>query len=203
MNPKNLRTRTISALILGTIALYAVYQGGLAFDLLVVLMSGLMAFEWSNLTKKASKNWKLFGIIYIALPCLSLLYIRTQPQGEQITAWLFVTIWIADTAAFFAGTFIGGPKLAPSISPNKTWAGLIGALIAASVWGEFSINFIIFTAVIAFSALCGDLFESWIKRKFNVKDSGNCIPGHGGILDRVDSLTLAAPLLALALNFYQ
>ena len=120
--------------------------------------------------------------------------------------WLFVTVWSCDTGAYISGRSIGGPKLAPRISPNKTWAGLLGGILAAVVAsvllalisGSGSIVlFAIQGTLLALISQCGDLAESSLKRRFDVKDSGNLIPGHGGILDRVDGVLFAAPTLAL------
>ena len=120
--------------------------------------------------------------------------------------WLLLSVWSCDIGAFISGRSIGGPKLAPRISPNKTWAGLLGGILAAVVAsvllalisGSGSIVlFAIHGALLALISQCGDLAESSLKRRFDVKDSGNLIPGHGGILDRVDGVLFAAPALVL------
>ena len=205
---KNLGVRTLSGLLLASMALGAIYKGGMLFNCFILAAAILMAFEWIIMTE-AKSCWKSLGFFYILAPCVSLIYIRDQAGGAEISAWFFITIWIADIAAFFSGKIIGGPKLAPYISPNKTWAGLIGALTGALIFsaflGKYFVlpgKFIFLSVIVAFLGQSGDLLESWIKRKFKIKDSGSCIPGHGGILDRLDSITLAAPALFLFLKFY-
>jgi phosphatidate cytidylyltransferase len=151
---------------------------------------------------------KAFGAPYIGLTMLSLIWLRDQPgAGWPMVFFLFLIVWGTDIGAFIAGRAIGGARLAPSISPNKTWAGFFGGLVIAAI-----LTFIWTTTVMPASrpfdaagiaiglSLCaqgGDLFESAMKRRFNVKDSGDLIPGHGGILDRIDALLWAAPAFAL------
>jgi phosphatidate cytidylyltransferase len=113
-------------------------------------------------------------------------------------------VWACDIGAFFAGRAIGGPKLAPRLSPNKTWAGLGGGVLAASVlalllhrFEGLPLRLTLATPLLAAFAQAGDLFESWLKRQAGVKDSGNILPGHGGILDRLDGLVPVAPVAAL------
>jgi len=129
---------------------------------------------------------------------------------------VLLVVWIADTAAYFSGRAFGRRKLAPKISPGKTWEGLIGAFIAVLIYGAVasfvlqpSVNVydravaLIFVAALTTMSVLGDLFESWIKRGVGAKDSGSLLPGHGGILDRIDSLTAALPFAALcSLHFF-
>ena len=142
------------------------------------------------------------------MPVLSLVWLRVvQPAGLRQVLWILCVVWATDTVAFFAGSVIGGPKLAPAISPNKTWAGAIGGLVGASLVGlGFAIAVgvpitiaMIASALVGLAAELGDLQESWIKRRLHIKDSGNLIPGHGGLLDRLDSLLFAAPAVCLML----
>jgi phosphatidate cytidylyltransferase len=149
--------------------------------------------------------WHAAGAVYIGLPALSLVAMRGQAGGAAIIGGLFVAVWTADTAALLFGRLIGGPKLAPTLSPNKTWAGFLGGTFAASA-GEVIyvavLGGLIFQAAIlgfflALAGHCGDLFESWVKRRFHAKNTGRLIPGHGGMLDRIDSLLLAAPVCAM------
>jgi phosphatidate cytidylyltransferase len=145
--------------------------------------------------------WHAFGALYLGLPVLSLSLLRGEPRGSAIVGGLFVAVWTADTAALLLGRLIGGPKLAPELSPNKTWAGFLGGTLAAGaaeaiyVWalGGAPFSAAIFGIFLALSGHCGDLFESWVKRQFRAKNTGSLIPGHGGMLDRVDSLLFAAP----------
>jgi phosphatidate cytidylyltransferase len=144
------------------------------------------------------------GTLYVGLPILALLLIRHQAEGIVFTLWALALVWMCDIGAYFAGRTFGGPKLAPAISPNKTWAGLIGGVAAASLFGALMHAFYglpwrltLATPVLAVLAQGGDLFESWLKRRAGVKDSGNILPGHGGILDRLDGLVPVAPIAAL------
>ena len=144
------------------------------------------------------------GALYAGLPVLSLLLIREQPQfGIIYTLWTIGLVSMCDIGAYFTGRLVGGPKLAPVISPNKTWAGLVGgvALATAFAWvlqWQFglALRLTLATPVLALLAVGGDLFESWLKRRAGIKDSGNLFPGHGGVLDRLDGLVPVAPVAA-------
>ena len=144
------------------------------------------------------------GALYVGLPILALLLIRKQEEGIVFTLWALALVWVCDIGAYFSGRAIGGPKLAPAISPNKTWAGLAGGVLLASAFAATMHVFYglpwrltLATPVLAIVAQGGDLFESWLKRRAGVKDSGTLLPGHGGILDRLDGLVPVAPLAAL------
>lgn len=147
------------------------------------------------------------GPLYIGLPLVALMWLRQAPEfGMATVFWLLAVVWATDTAALFVGRALGGPKLAPVISPNKTWAGFFGGLfgallvsLAAALWlGVMSLwPLLIAGVVLSVVAQAGDLLESRIKRHLNVKDSGSVIPGHGGLFDRVDALLAAAPVLAV------
>ena len=150
--------------------------------------------------------WPVLGLFWLGLPCLALMWLRMGDQGMLAVLWLFLSVWSCDTGAYVSGRSIGGPKLAPRISPNKTWAGLLGGILAAAVAsmllalisGSGSIMlFAILGALLALISQCGDLAESSLKRRFDVKDSSTLIPGHGGILDRADGVLFAAPALVL------
>ncbi len=149
-----------------------------------------------------ARLWSALGVLYLGLPILILIWLRADPAyGLMVIFFLFMIVWSADTAAYFTGRAIGGPKLAPSISPGKTWAGFAGGLIAPTLlafgfalWlGDTSAIVLgAIGAVLAVASQLGDLAESAIKRNFHVKDSGNILPGHGGLFDRVDGLIGAA-----------
>ena len=150
--------------------------------------------------------WPVLGLFWLGLPCLALMWLRMGDQGMLAVLWLLLSVWSCDTGAYISGRSIGGPKLAPRISPNKTWAGLLGGILAAVVASVLlalisgsgsTVVFAIQGALLALISQCGDLAESSLKRRFDVKDSGNLIPGHGGILDRVDGVLFAAPALVL------
>jgi phosphatidate cytidylyltransferase len=144
------------------------------------------------------------GLLYAALPAVSLIFIRQQPeQGLMLALWTLVIVWATDIGAYFAGRTIGGPKLAPKLSPNKTWAGLIGGMVAAAVIGAgiawtagLPMLCWVAGAPLAVAAQMGDLFESWLKRRSGVKDSGKLLPGHGGVLDRLDGVVPVAIMVA-------
>lgn len=145
------------------------------------------------------------GIFYVGLPVLALLTLRVQePGGLLYTFWAMALVWACDSGAYFVGRAIGGPRLAPQISPNKTWAGFVGGIVAAAafaallvVWFGLPVALAIATPMLAVLAQLGDLYESHLKRRAGVKDSGNLLPGHGGVLDRLDGLVAVAPIAAL------
>lgn len=146
-------------------------------------------------------TWAPWGAFYAGLPALALIVLRGAPHGLLLLIFLFAVVWSTDIAAYFTGRTLGGPKLWPAVSPKKTWSGAIGGLVFAGLAGGLVAHFggvarigpvIAVAAVLSVASQAGDLFESSLKRKFGVKDSGRIIPGHGGILDRVDGLVAAA-----------
>ena len=153
--------------------------------------------------------WLAIGIAIIGIFCLSFLWIRDFPEsGQTLMIWLIFAIWFTDTGGYFFGRSIGGPKLAPTISPNKTWMGLAGGVLLAAMWSAIWLSEISGIAigvsvgagiVMAILAQIGDLGVSKFKRRFGVKDSSALIPGHGGVLDRTDGMLLTAPALAILL----
>jgi phosphatidate cytidylyltransferase len=149
------------------------------------------------------------GIVYVGIPAYALMVLEWAYMG--LVFWVMIVTWATDIGAYFAGRAIGGPKLAPRVSPNKTWAGLIGGAAAALALGwiaawffELGSPFLWLGAPMAVLAQAGDLFESWIKRRAGVKDSGAILPGHGGLLDRLDGLlpVALATLLLLMAGFW-
>ncbi len=143
------------------------------------------------------------GALYVGIPVLALLFLRGQSNGLVLAFWAMALVWACDIGAYFAGRAIGGPKLMPSVSPNKTWAGFIGGVIAATIFGlaltslKLPLMLTLATPLLAALAQGGDLYESWLKRRAGVKDSGTILPGHGGVLDRMDGLVPVAPVAAL------
>lgn len=144
------------------------------------------------------------GVVYCGLPVLALVVIRREEAGLVLAFWTLALVWATDIGGYFAGRAIGGPKLAPRISPSKTWAGLIGGVLLASALGaalhlRFGLpaGLAATTPVLAVLAQLGDLYESTVKRRAGVKDSGDILPGHGGVLDRLDGVVPVAPVAAL------
>ena len=145
------------------------------------------------------------GVLYAGVPVLGLIVLRRQIglDGLVWTAWALILVWATDIGAYFAGRAIGGPKLWPAVSPNKTWAGLIGGVTAASLFAVamhfgagLPLRLTLATSFLAVLAQGGDLFESHLKRRAGVKDSGTLLPGHGGVMDRLDGLVPVAPIAA-------
>ncbi len=137
---------------------------------------------------------------------LGLLILRLTPGGLPAVLVVLAIVWATDTGAFFAGRAIGGAKLAPLVSPNKTWAGAIGGLIVGVAAGlivavladvPLTAPLVVIAALLSVASQGGDLFESWVKRMFGAKDSGTIIPGHGGLMDRVDGLAIAGGVAAI------
>jgi len=149
------------------------------------------------------------GVFAVGGFAMSMVWLRAlDPVGLNLVIWLFVTIWLTDIFAYFTGRSIGGVRLAPRISPNKTWAGLAGGVFAAALWGALWTTLsgagVVLAAVLAgmgtaVLAQVGDLGVSVLKRYFGAQDSGSHIPGHGGVLDRMDGFIGAAPFVALAI----
>lgn len=202
-----LKTRIIAGAVMAVMVLSALALGGMFFIGLVMLAALQMIREWDSITLNENIMWRLIGLVYVAIPCACLLWIRSQTDGGWLVLTLLLAVWATDIGAYFAGRIIGGAKLAPAISPNKTWAGLIGGMIAAALITLIATSFSPYPAsasgalwvgmAIAVLGQVGDLFESWLKRRAGVKDSGSLIPGHGGLLDRIDGLILTTPFFAL------
>jgi phosphatidate cytidylyltransferase len=200
--------RTFSGIVMILVALAAVVVGGYAFAVLAAAVATAVFYEWTRLTKGWGAAWYVGGFLYAALAALALLWIREradEAEGLRLVLWVFVVVWSVDIGAYFAGRKIGGPKLAPSISPGKTWAGFYGGVAAATLLGGAWVLYtslhpvlLLLAPLFAAAAQGGDLFESWMKRRAGVKDSGRWLPGHGGVFDRVDGLLPVAILTAIA-----
>lgn len=146
------------------------------------------------------------GLAYAGLPAVALLWLRALPFGFEVVVWIFAVVIATDVFAYIAGRLIGGRKLAPRISPGKTWSGLAGGVAAGFAAGWFVASAFALPLWLGLSggmaallAQTGDLFESWLKRRAGVKDSGSLLPGHGGVMDRVDGFLPVAVATAIAI----
>ena len=206
----DLLVRFVSAVAMLASAMIALWFGSWFWIGFVVLISGLVLWEWNLLVRRFGGSalsevaWQFVGALYVAGAALAMMQVRLNyDMWTVLVAFLFPVIAV-DVGAYFAGRTIGGPRIAPSISPSKTWAGLFGGMIAASI---ITVSIEVFDfgpttptgftmggiglamlsgALIAIIAQGGDFFESWMKRRAGVKDSSNLIPGHGGVFDRLD-----------------
>jgi phosphatidate cytidylyltransferase len=175
---------------------------------LAALALAVAAVAVALLSRSSGRSaWSLSGLLYAALPAAALVFLRSDPSlGAIAVLFLFAAAWTTDTASYAAGRLIGGPKLAPRISPRKTWSGfIVGALAPALVGYAFALalkgtsawRLALVSVALALACQLGDLLESAIKRHFGAKDISQLIPGHGGLLDRIDGLLIAAILASL------
>lgn len=203
---------TAIGLALGAVLGAAAWMAGQGrFDVALALVATSAACAGFVHIQGARRRWLGAGVVYVGLPILALIWLRARPQGLELTLWLMLVVWATDIGAFVFGRAIGGFRLAPRISPNKTWAGLGGGMFSAAVVSmliavlaggrELSdLGWIAAAgAMLAVVEQIGDLVESGVKRHFGVKDSGRLLPGHGGLLDRLDGLLFAAPALVIML----
>lgn len=220
----DLGTRTASALVMLAVAGFALWAGGWAWLVFVLVIGIGVWFEWSALVllmyppggKRTA--WRYCGAVYCGIACAVLLALRDLPDGLFTVLMILGAVIGTDIGAYLFGRTIGGPKIAPSISPSKTWAGLAGGMTGAAVvmilmtWLQMRHSLsleggcatsracpslatqipglVLSGMLLAVLAQAGDFFESWMKRKAGVKDSGKLLPGHGGLFDRVDGLLL-------------
>jgi phosphatidate cytidylyltransferase len=196
-------TRIASGLLMIAVALGAAVLGGYYFAFLVAAAATGMFYEWRRITEGWGVRWSVGGFLYCVMPALALLWIRDRSgdHGLSLLLWAFIVTWATDIGAYFAGRRFGKRKLAPSISPGKTVEGLWGGVAAAALFGAAWVfttglgnPLIVLAPLFALSAQMGDLFESKMKRTAGVKDSGDLLPGHGGVLDRLDGLVPVAVL---------
>jgi phosphatidate cytidylyltransferase len=217
----DLGIRTLSSVAMMSVAIMAIWLGGYAFMGLVIAIGLGVLFEFAKVvfgfaySLLAKILWLLGGAIYVGLACFSLILFSTPVFGMTPAIMLIAAVIGTDIGAYFAGRSIGGPKIAPRISPSKTWSGLLGGMIGAGLmmviiqagiyafrdgeagdgdvylaYGWFGL--MLTGAALAVVAQMGDFFESWMKRRAGVKDSGRLIPGHGGLFDRTDGLIAVA-----------
>jgi len=217
----DLGIRTLSSVAMMSVAIMAIWLGGYAFMGLVIAIGLGVLFEFAKLVLGFARSlqaqilWLLGGAIYVGLACFSLILFSAPVFGMTPAIMLIAGVIGTDIGAYFAGRSIGGPKIAPRISPSKTWSGLLGGMIGAGLmmvimqagiyafrdgeagdgdvylaYGWFGL--MLTGTVLAVVAQMGDFFESWMKRRAGVKDSGSLIPGHGGLFDRTDGLIAVA-----------
>lgn len=201
----NFILRLLSTIILVPLILLIVQLSGFYFTSMVLAAAIIMGGEWFYISHNKKTIWKISGVIYILLSCLSLLWIIDQHHlvneavkfnGTNTIISIFVIVWANDIGGYVFGKIIGGKKICPSISPNKTWSGFFGGIFFAIIVSPFVSEGIGAAGIAAIIASIGDFLESWAKRQCKVKDSGNLIPGHGGLLDRVDGIMLLSIIIA-------
>ena len=222
----SLKARIRGALIFGVVVLGALYTGGAAFILLMIAAAVIGIYEWYKMVitdKQYRVPLMIFGIFYIGLSTGMMAWLRVNSgYGLYNMLTLLLIVWASDISAYFSGRAIGGPKLAPKISPKKTWAGFIGSSVGAGIvaaglacpvlLAKFSIatvghmppvEYFVLGFVLAMFGQAGDLFISIFKRRYGVKDTGTIIPGHGGVLDRIDALLLVALVFGVIVMFFR
>lgn len=217
----DLGVRTLSSVAMMTVAIGAIWLGGYAFMALIILVGLGVYWEFAKLALAFARNmpariiWLVGGLVYVGLACFTLLLFSAPFFGMTPTIMLIAGVIGTDVGAYFAGRTMGGPKIAPRISPSKTWSGLLGGMIGAGLMmiaiqtamfafrggnagdGDVYLTYgwprlALAGAALAVVAQIGDFFESWMKRRAGVKDSGRLIPGHGGLFDRTDGLIAVA-----------
>ena len=203
-----LLTRVLSAAVLAPIAIGAVYSGGWPFALFWGVAAAIALWEWTRIVGgRRHFAWAFAGVPYAALLFVAPVALRAdQSYGIVAILFLFAIVWTTDIAGYFAGRAIGGPKLAPWISPKKTWsgaiAGLLGSVVVVALGARYVsearvVPLIGVAVLLSVFSQAGDLGESALKRRFNVKDSSQIIPGHGGVMDRLDGFWAAAVCAAV------
>jgi len=182
---------------------------GMAFDQPVIGLLALAAGAVivAAVSRGTARVWLAAGTFYLGLPCLAFMWLRADPEtGLAVVLWILGLVWASDIGGYVFGRSIRGPRLAPVLSPNKTWAGFFGAVLCAGLAGfaasgpvavDSPVRLAAVSAALGAAAQMGDLAESWVKRHFGVKDAGALIPGHGGLLDRVDALLVVVTVTAL------
>ncbi|HEX4172402.1 MAG TPA: phosphatidate cytidylyltransferase [Acetobacteraceae bacterium] len=209
----DLGLRAVSALVLAPIAIAGVWLGGIAFAAIVTVTTIGLGVEWLSLLRAGRRRtgfratWMTVGLGYVLLAAAALVWLRSDPMaGRADVLFLLCVVWSNDVGAYLLGRLIGGPRLAPRTSPGKTWSGAAGGLLVAIAAGLIAAHVLSgvpplrampAAALLGVVAQGGDLLESFVKRRLEVKDSGHLIPGHGGLFDRLDALLAAAPVAAL------
>lgn len=223
----NLQLRILSALVLVPIVFGAIFLGGWAFKIFVAIIFCAAVFEWVRLSLHTKKIafFLIVGAVYLPVGFFAFYFVREGLEnGLYLILAMLLSIWAGDTGAYFVGRKFGKHKMAPTISPNKSWEGLAGCMLfsALVLWatiyfaqnfsflipntierpeGFNSIEFIFMASILGYIGQIGDLIESALKRNAQMKDSGHIIPGHGGILDRVDSIILVSPVFVAFVSY--
>lgn len=189
-------------------AIAGLYFGDVAVAGLVVVLAAVLLLVLSR-TILAQPLYLCAGALLVGLFCIAFLWLRAYPDhGRELVLWLACAVWFTDSGAYLAGKTIGGPKLAPRISPNKTWAGLGGGIVMAALWSAAWLGgggglplapVLAAGAAVAVLAQAGDLSVSVVKRRYGYKDTSHLIPGHGGVLDRLDGMLITGPAALLVL----
>ncbi len=189
-------------------AIFATYSGELGLGLVLLVFGSVCAALFARAIRASTLD-AAYGALYIGWPCVLLVWLRMSPDGLGWAVLLFAVAWAADIMAYVTGSLVRGPRLWPRFSPNKTWSGFLGGLAAGAVAGAVAAAWLdlgpltavwggLLGLIAAGATMAGDLWESALKRRYGVKDAGNLIPGHGGLLDRVDGLMFAVVAVAAA-----
>lgn len=216
---RDLKTRTISASILSAFVLFALFYHPDSFAMLMLIAFFIGFKEWNKLCPSPKQRfaYTLSGFVLLAACSISLSFLRYTPIDSYHIAspslpvlGLFTIVASIDISGYFFGRLIGGALCWPSISPGKTWSGTIASFLTGTLTSLFFFSYfygyplqgslLLFSFLLSATAIFGDAMESWLKRRAGVKDSGNLLPGHGGLLDRIDGLILSAPLFTLFLH---
>jgi phosphatidate cytidylyltransferase len=205
----NLSLRIVSSAVLAPLAIIVAWLGGWVFVLFWAVAACIVLFEWTRIVTRSGDAatyagflaWMVAGLLYAGVLALAPAILRRDPSlGFAAILFLFAVVWATDIAAYFAGRAVGGPKLWPAVSPNKTWSGAIGGVIGALVAGlavlkvagvPVGVGLAIVALGLSVASQAGDLLESAFKRHFGAKDAGHLIPGHGGAMDRLDGFLTA------------
>lgn len=211
----NLTVRIVSSAVMAPLAIGVAWLGGWVFVLFWTLGACIVLWEWTRLVSRSPDGatytgfigWMTAGLVYAGLLVLAPVILRRDPElGLVAILFLFAVVWVTDIAAYFAGRAIGGAKLWPAVSPNKTWSGAVGGaaggvaagLIVAKLAGLGLAPLLVLLALgLSVASQGGDLLESALKRRFGAKDAGHIIPGHGGLMDRLDGFLTAAALAVM------
>ena len=189
------------------LSVVAAIAAGSLVGAVVTLIGALVIWLIELRRQGEAPMWMAAGCLWVALPCIILLWLaQSETAGRVTLLWVFAIVWATDIGAYAVGRFVGGPRLAPRWSPGKTWAGLLGGIVCAAIAGWVTarvlglspaLPLVLVSAGLAVVEQFGDLAESVAKRRFGVKDASSLIPGHGGLLDRLDGLLAVIPAVAL------